>query len=598
MKAVAQYNRKEIIGNIPSVQPSMAQPRFFSEFSEQIQRFEHKFTEQAKQKYAFQLDSARKQEINRISQEYKGDPEGMQKAFEANCSGLSETIEHPELKEQFNTAYSLETMGLINRAQAEKERRLDEENTVATLNNISTTKDGMIKSIPDLWSSDPVAIKIAGENLKKGFADIATALQSRKGDGSYLLSPETVAAGLRPFVDEFGKHLSLSYLEKSEDKKKAIQDFFAGNIGVDIADEDGKSFRFNLKEAMTPDAFNKTKEVLEGKISTIIARQALDLNAEDSEQALEFIKKSIPKEYEDRDILIENATTEYLSRLNVSQRLNKENKLITNSKLAEDLLLSIQNGTADALEMDERILAIEDAGTRMAFQNYRAQNGNVITEPAVFMMLSKLARENPNDFSDTDLTHYIDRLSPYDFKTLQAAQIDVQNKKKGGDSNGAYTSLMSNADYINRYLNLLGIKDPKDNPEEAYKAKQLLELAINDLETQKYAGKQKATSQDIENVILRLAGNFKERDWIFDNDIKLKQIAGQPVEKRAKVYQPFNLIDGDDLSSLNGFLSQKGIVGDPTKDDELKKLYENLYPAVLAGDRETINFLVLKYKGR
>ena len=48
MKAVAQYNRKEIIGNIPSVQPSMAQPRFFSEFSEQIQRFEHKFTESCK----------------------------------------------------------------------------------------------------------------------------------------------------------------------------------------------------------------------------------------------------------------------------------------------------------------------------------------------------------------------------------------------------------------------------------------------------------------------------------------------------------------------------------------------------------------------
>lgn len=597
MREVAHYNRKEITGHVPVVQPQMKEPQFFAEMANHIEQFEQRYTEQAKQKYALQLDTTRKQEINRIADENKGNPEAMENAFKANCDGLSDTIVNDELKERFNQAYLTETLPYLNKARVEKQHRLDEENAVATLDNIKSTKDEMLKAVPDLWSNDPVVLQSAGNSLKKGLADIASALQTRKGDGSYLLSTETVAAGIRPYVDELGKHIALSHIQNSPDKQQAIQDLLNGTIGVNVDDGNGSVFNFNIKDAMTPEAYEKTKEVIETKIADVMGRQALDLHNEDSEQAINFIKASIPKDYDNRDELIESATAQYMARLGMSQRVNHENKLLSNAQLAQDLTTAIQNNSADSLDLDERILNIEDAGTRQAFKNYRAQDGNVLTDPATFVMLSKMAKESPNTFADTDLTHYIDRLSQSDMKALQAAQLDIHNKKKGGESSGKYTEVVNTTDHVNRYLKLIGIDNPKDNPEEAYRAKQRLEIAINDYEMEKYGGKQKATTQDIDTVIMRMAGNFKERDWVFDNDVKLAQMAGQPVEARAKVYQPFNLIEGDDLASLNSYLANRGIVGDPTTNKELKKLYEGLFPAVLAQDRETIDFLISKYKG-
>lgn len=597
MREVAHYTRKEIAGSVPLVQPQMKEPQFYAELANHINQFEQRYSEQAKQKYALQLDTARKQEINRIANENKGNPKAMENAFRANCDGLSETITNDDLKERFNQAYLTETLPYLNRAQVEKQQRLDEENAVATLNNIKTTKDAMLKSVPDLWSNDPVVLQSAGNTLKKGLADIASALQTRKGDGSYLLSAETVATGIRPYVDELGKHIALSHIEKSADKQQAIQDLLNGTVGINIDDGNGSVFQFNIKDAMTAEAYEQTKTVIESKVADAVGRQALDLHNEDSEKALEYIKASIPKGYDNRDALIETATAEYMSRLNMSQRINHENKLLSNAQLAEDLTAALKTNSADSLELDERILNIEDAGTRQAFRNYRAQEGNVMTDPATFVMLSKMAKESPNTFADTDLTHYIDHLSQVDMKALQGAQLDIYNKKKGGETTGKYTEVVNTSDHVNRYLKLIGIDNPKDNPEEAYKAKQRLEIAINDYEMEKYGGKQKATTQDIDTIIMRMAGNFKERDWVFDNDVKLAQMAGQPVEARAKVYQPFNLIEGDDLASLNSYLANRGIVGDPTTNKELKKLYEGLFPAVLAQDRETIDFLISKYKG-
>lgn len=597
MREVAHYTRKEIAGAVPSVQQQMKEPQFYAELDNHINQFEQRYSEQAKQKYALQLDTARKQEINRITNENKGNPEVMEKAFRANCDGLSETITNDDLKERFNQAYLIETLPYLNRAHVEKQQRLDEENAVATLDNIKTTKDTMLKAVPDLWSNDPIVLQSAGNTLKKGLADIASAVQTRKGDGSYLLSAETVATGIRPYVDELGKYIALSHIEKSADKQQAIQDLLNGTVGINIDDGNGSVFQFNIKDAMTPEAYEKTKTVIEAKVADAVGRQALDLHNEDSEKALEYIKASIPKGYDNRAALIETATAEYMSRLNMSQRINHENKLLSNAQLAEDLTAALKTNSADSLELDERILNIEDTGTRQAFRNYRAQEGNVMTNPATFVMLSKMAKESPNTFADTDLTHYIDRLSQVDMKALQGAQLDIHNKKKGGESTGKYTEVVNTSDHVNRYLKLIGIDNPKDNPEEAYKAKQRLEIAINDYEREKYGGKQKATTQDIDSVIMRMAGNFKERDWVFDNDVKLAQMAGQPVEARAKVYQPFNLIEGDDLASLNSYLANRGIVGDPTTNKELKKLYEGLFPAVLAQDRETIDFLISKYKG-
>lgn len=597
MKAVAQYNRQNVLSDLPTVQPQMAEPRFFNELAGHVQQFEQRYSYQAKQKYAIEMDTTKKMEINRIAQENKGNPEAMQNAFSANKQGLTETIVNDDLKESFANSYDIDTLPFINRAQAEKERRLDEENTVAALKNINTTKDAILSSVPDLWSNDPVVLQTAGRVIQKGLKDIEASISAKKGDGTFLFNPDVVANGMRPYVDEIGKHLALAHIEKSNNKIEAINDFLSGNINIDMDDGSGSTMRFNIKQSMTPEGYEKTKQVIDAKVVDMLSREALSLHNEDSEKAYTFIKKSIPKGYEGRDDLIEQATTEYAARLNLSMRINKENKLLNNSQLLSDLDASIQTGTSDNLAIEERILNIEDVGTRSAFRNYRAQVGFVQTDPAVLMMLSKMAKENPNLFIDTDLTHYIDRLSVNDRQSLQSAQSDLLNQKKGGVSDGKYTDLISSADHTNRYMKLLGVEE-KENPEEYYKAKKMLEIAVNDFETSQLGGKRKANTQEVDAIITRLAGDFKEEDWVFDNNVKLKQFAGEPVEKRAKVYQPFEKIEGDDIVSLRDFFTSKGVVGEPTKDDKIKRLYEKMYPAILARDTETIDFLIKNYKGR
>ena len=144
-------------------------------------------------------------------------------------------------------------------------------------------------------------------------------------------------------------------------------------------------------------------------------------------------------------------------------------------------------------------------------------------------------------------------------------------------------------------MRLLGI-DEKEKPEEYYKAIVRLESAVNEYESTQLQGKRKASTQEIDTIVTRMAGSFSQEGWEFYKDVKLPQLAGQPVEKRAKVYQPFNKISIGDLSDIKAYLFTQGISGDPATDNQLKKLYQKMYPAILGRDRETMDYLINQYK--
>lgn len=265
-----------------------------------------------------------------------------------------------------------------------------------------------------------------------------------------------------------------------------------------------------------------------------------------------------------------------------------------NNKLTADIDEAIKSGLiTDSIK--QRIDEIDDEQVKNAYQLYISKGGIIETDSNTYVMLADLAQRRQTNFANLDLNHYIDRLSAADRAYLQAIQTDIQSQQMGEAGNGKYTQFLSSSDYVKRYMKLRGIEEA-DKPEEYYKAKIMLENAVNEFEAVELQGKRKASTQEIDTIITRMAGTFSQEGWEFYKDIRLSQIADEPVEKRAKVYQPFKKMSGNEINDLAGYLATYGITGDPTKDDELKELYQKMYPAILAQDRETMDYLIRQYK--
>lgn len=265
-----------------------------------------------------------------------------------------------------------------------------------------------------------------------------------------------------------------------------------------------------------------------------------------------------------------------------------------NTKLTADIDTAIQDGfIPDSLI--NTIEGIQDEQTKKAYQNYVSKGGIIETDSKTYVMLDSLAQRNPSNFAGIDLNHYIDQLSVADRTHLQAVQDDIQCNQMNEIGSGEYTEFLSRHDHVNRYMRLLGI-DEKEKPEEYYKAIVRLESAVNEYESTQLQGKRKASTQEIDTIVTRMAGSFSQEGWEFYKDVKLPQLAGQPVEKRAKVYQPFNKISIGDLSDIKAYLFTQGISGNPATDNQLKKLYQKMYPAILGRDRETMDYLINQYK--
>ena len=249
---------------------------FWGNMGNRFAYYQEYYAKSAEKQYVTKLDLLQKQTLNALAQKYPGDPEGLAAEMTAVKKGLLENIPGNRFRNEFNASFEINSMPIMNKALADKQRRMDDEYAAGVMEALHVTTDGAMKLVTDAVKGDVTAL--AG--VAQARTEMMGQINSTYADGSYVFSPEARARQLQRFDDDWAAAYATNYVESSRNKGAAVKQFKDGALNIAMPGTDGALEEKNVRGMMSFDTqvrMDKAMDAYMRQLETQARIQRLEL---------------------------------------------------------------------------------------------------------------------------------------------------------------------------------------------------------------------------------------------------------------------------------------------------------------------------------
>lgn len=282
--------QREIAQNFSVVQPLAleAAANLASNLGDVAARKAEVMRDSAVQRYNLSIDNEIHQEINRISNDNMGDPMALQASIDGFKKGYLPKILGDDIKERAGFSIDAISAPHIKRSQDAKQKRDDTELELLTLENINNSKNAISNLVPDLISSDPETVVLAGQAAQVHMSNVINSLRRTKSDGTPMFTPEQIFSRTEAARNMMLTQAVRSAVDANPNRLQALSDWRSGRIELALPDENGQLHRMNIRDSLD----DETREKIDRDIVSNIKDEISILNSIDSRQEKLFRERS------------------------------------------------------------------------------------------------------------------------------------------------------------------------------------------------------------------------------------------------------------------------------------------------------------------
>jgi hypothetical protein len=370
--------------------------RLSQNIARELRQRRDQYQEQAIENAYLKGQIALSQNIERIENEYKADPDGLTEALDEYSTAFLEEVSDPNMSVRFQMQIQKASQTAIARATAKKNQIIDEQARFDNLMAAEALENDIYKVASGATNTDDAIALSSAEQTQELTMRYTQIMGATGTDGSPLLGAATRASKITAFKDTALAAAGISYIDQAENKAQALADIESGQVTIALPDGEGGFERVNIKEAMGERPYKalvrEAKRQVRQAESELIAAQEADVYTQIQNQ-LE-LQETIYDESIPIDERVHQVTT-MDTKGQISDDFAKEAKqylasaekinAATNSDVMADIITRVYdlNATADLNPKDyltginnvrQEIMARRSAGELSADDEKRLNN--------------------------------------------------------------------------------------------------------------------------------------------------------------------------------------------------------------------------------
>lgn len=244
--------------------------------------------EQADKSYLLKTEISARKRLREIENEFAADPNELQLQIDKYKEDVMETLPRRELGDRLNTNIDILSGPIINRSLENKRKVLDNQTETDARLMINQAQGDLVDIVPNLLSEDPDVAATAARSMQLAVFDVDKTLGMTKSDGTPMFTPETRATKVQAMINSAYEGVAKTYIEASEDKMLAMNNWKNGEVKIPLPDEEGNIQLLNIRDAMPPE----TRVKVDKAVTQMVKEDISLRNAADAKADRDFNKES------------------------------------------------------------------------------------------------------------------------------------------------------------------------------------------------------------------------------------------------------------------------------------------------------------------
>lgn len=234
------------------------------------------------------------EELEKLSQQYPTDPDGLSNAIAEYSEGFLGDIDDDEMSARFDLQLTTAGTTAVNRARANRTRVINDQTVFEVLQGIETIKPDLRNISRGLLSADPDVRASSAVQFQEALSRIEFMASVTDQNGLPLFTANQRFSALSDMKDMALEGAVTEWISQQPDKTQALEAWQNGEIVLDLPDGEGGFESFNVRDTVSPRIGNL--------IETEAKRQIAEAkSAESRQRALNSSTYSLMIEQADND---------------------------------------------------------------------------------------------------------------------------------------------------------------------------------------------------------------------------------------------------------------------------------------------------------